>query len=76
MKDSMSFDGVCPFLMCLETGPHSHPICPECGAVRYGNLLCQTCRRVMNELLGGLSTAQRGDFAFHSSTRRHCLFTR
>lgn len=38
------FDGPCPFLMCLETGPHDHPICPDCGAVRYGNLFCKTCR--------------------------------
>jgi hypothetical protein len=33
----------CPFLMCLETGPHTHPICPTCGAVRYGAIQCTTC---------------------------------
>ena len=30
----MHFDGPCPFLTCLETGPHDHPICPDCGAVK------------------------------------------
>jgi hypothetical protein len=34
----------CPFLACLIDAPHEHPICPECGAVRYGNMSCQTCR--------------------------------
>lgn len=38
------FLGVCPFLTCLRTEPHSHPICPECGAVRYGNIFCAFCR--------------------------------
>lgn len=37
-------DGPCPFLTCEEPGPHRHPICPECGAVRFGNLFCATCR--------------------------------
>lgn len=37
-------DGQCPFLTCEEMGPHSHPICPDCEAVRYGNLFCATCR--------------------------------
>ena len=38
------FDGPCPFLTCLETEPHDHPICPDCGAVRWGNMFCKTCR--------------------------------
>lgn len=38
------FDGPCPFLMCLETDSHDHPICPDCGAVRYGNPECPTCQ--------------------------------
>lgn len=38
------FDGPCPFLLCMETGPHDHGVCPECGAVRYGNISCPTCR--------------------------------
>jgi hypothetical protein len=41
----VQFDGPCPFLTCGEKGPHSHPVCPECGAVRYGNLFCETCRQ-------------------------------
>lgn len=41
---TIAFDGPCPFLLCLETGPHTHPVCPDCGAVRYGNLSCTTCR--------------------------------
>lgn len=34
----------CPFLLCLVAEPHTHPACPDCGAVRYGNLHCATCR--------------------------------
>lgn len=37
-------DGPCPFLTCLETGPHGHDICPHCGAVKSGNAFCGTCR--------------------------------
>ncbi len=44
VKQYVSFDGPCHFLSCLETGPHFHPICPVCGAVRYGNLFCKECR--------------------------------
>lgn len=40
----LRFEGPCPFLTCRETGPHSHPVCPNCGAVRFGNLVCPTCR--------------------------------
>lgn len=36
-------DGPCPFLSCLEDGPHGHDVCPECFAVRYGNACCATC---------------------------------
>lgn len=39
----VEIDGYCPFLTCLKTGPHTHPVCPACGAVRYGNLFCTTC---------------------------------
>jgi len=42
--ETMHFDGPCPFLLCLEEGPHDHPICPDCGAVRYGNMFCETCQ--------------------------------
>lgn len=41
---TISFDGPCPFLMCLKTDPHEHPVCPECDAVRFGNMNCKTCR--------------------------------
>jgi len=36
-------DGPCLFLTCLETGVHGHDVCPECGAVRFGNVFCRTC---------------------------------
>ena len=39
----MIFDGPCPFLGCLDTDWHAHPACPDCGAVRYGNICCATC---------------------------------
>lgn len=45
----VTFDGACPFLTCLEEGPHSHPVCPDCGAVRWGNLFCPTCREHFHE---------------------------
>lgn len=41
----VKFDGPCPFLLCFATGPHSHPICPKCGTVRYGNMFCDECRK-------------------------------
>lgn len=37
-------DGPCPFLTCLETGPHGHDVCTNCGAVKFGNMFCATCR--------------------------------
>jgi hypothetical protein len=40
----IDFDGPCPFLTCLESGSHSHPICPKCGAVKHGNANCDECR--------------------------------
>lgn len=45
----MHFDGVCPFVLCLETRPHDHPECPECGALRYGNSFCPTCRAYLEQ---------------------------
>lgn len=36
----------CPFVSCLVTEPHTHPVCPDCGAVRYGNVCCDTCRQL------------------------------
>lgn len=38
-------DGSCPFLTCLDSGPHGHDVCPACGAVRFGNMFCATCVR-------------------------------
>ncbi len=45
MVEYMEFDGPCPLLMCLADCPHDHPICPKCGAVAYGNISCDECRR-------------------------------
>lgn len=46
------FAGPCPFLTCLKQGPHSHPICPDCGAVKYGNpFFCPTCRKNLEKEL-------------------------
>lgn len=45
MTETAHFPGSCPYLLCLETGPHDHPVCPDCGAVRYGNIFCITCRQ-------------------------------
>lgn len=44
MSAPVHFDGSCPFLFCLKTGPHDHPVCEKCGAVRYGNFRCDTCQ--------------------------------
>jgi hypothetical protein len=41
--NAIFFDAHCPFLMCTEAEPHGHDVCPECGAVRFGNLWCRTC---------------------------------
>lgn len=43
-------DGPCPFLACLDAGPHGHDICPACGAVRFGNAFCATCVRSWTEI--------------------------
>ena len=44
MIEIVHFDGPCNFLMCLETGPHAHPMCPDCGSIDYQNqLTCATC---------------------------------
>lgn len=40
----MAFDGPCPFLVCLRTDAHEHPVCGTCGAVRYGNSNCDECK--------------------------------
>lgn len=37
-------DDYCPFLTCLKTGAHEHPVCEECGAVSYGSLGCPKCQ--------------------------------
>lgn len=44
-RDVIHFDGVCPLLLCFATGPHDHQICPKCGAVAYGNIYCDECKR-------------------------------
>ena len=40
------YPGPCPFLTCLLPNAHDHWICPECGAVRFGNASCGTCKGV------------------------------
>lgn len=50
-------DGPCPFLLCQEQATHAHPVCPSCGAVRYGNLFCRTCN------VERLEFTLRGDLA-------------
>jgi hypothetical protein len=37
------FEGTCPFVGCAKTYPHEHSTCPDCGAVRFGNMFCNTC---------------------------------
>lgn len=44
VEEYVPFEGPCPFLTCLQIGPHEHPVCPDCGAVRWGNMYCETCR--------------------------------
>ena len=44
MIQQVYFDGPCPFLTCFESGPHDHPVCPDCRAMRWGNASCPTCR--------------------------------
>lgn len=42
---AVRFNGPCPFLMCPIPDTHAHPVCPECGAVRFGNVFgCETCK--------------------------------
>ena len=38
------FVGACPFLTCLTSTEHVHPICPICKAVNFGNIGCELCR--------------------------------
>lgn len=48
----------CRFLTCLEPGEHLHNVCPDCGAVRYGNLHCLVCQefhRAINTLIAEAS---------------------
>lgn len=45
MVEYIEFDGPCPLLLCFAEGPHQHPICPKCGAVGYGNISCDECRK-------------------------------
>lgn len=44
LMDFVVFDGPCPFLLCTDGRPHKHPVCPDCGAVRFENLFCKRCR--------------------------------
>ena len=46
------FDALdCPFPSCLAEDFHSHLVCPDCGAVRFGNLYCQgRCRQYIEAI--------------------------
>lgn len=57
---TIEFDGPCPFATCLKTEKHSHPICPECGAVRFGNLSCGECKKQSEP--GGLRWAEDEEY--------------
>ena len=52
------FDGPTPLLTDLETELHFLPVCPECEAVQFGNMFCDTCRsegkKYLNIKLGKL----------------------
>jgi hypothetical protein len=39
------YDGPCPFMYCGKKALHIHPICPNCGALRFGNYYCKLCRQ-------------------------------
>ena len=42
--DLLWFSGPCSFFFCTEKGLHFHPVCPKCGAVRFGNFFCDYCQ--------------------------------
>jgi hypothetical protein len=42
-------------------------VCPDCGAVSYGNLTCRTCRQHMREEMGASELLDRLD-ALHITT--------
>ncbi|HBC94345.1 MAG TPA: hypothetical protein DCZ10_15960 [Pelotomaculum sp.] len=65
---TVEFEGPCPFLTCLKTEKHTHPICPVCGAVRYGNLFCEECRNQMEP--GGLSRDEWDEYVLDLKKRR------
>lgn len=71
MTKTVHFNGPCPYLLCLETGPHDHPICPECGAVRYGNIFCPTCREHWPEMDAEIQQAITQ--MLHSESGQHQL---
>lgn len=50
----------CPFLFCLVAEPHTHPVCGECGAVRYGNIFCRACRDLRGNDLNPHSLVPEG----------------
>jgi hypothetical protein len=49
----LDIDGPCPFAFCTEIGPHSHPICPSCDAVGFGNISCKVCQSAQRKYLKG-----------------------
>lgn len=41
-----SWPGPCPYVSCVEQGPHSHGVCATCGADNHGNANRADCARV------------------------------
>jgi hypothetical protein len=39
----------CPLRSCSNKEMHSHPVCPDCGAVAFQNLACATCRQQLRQ---------------------------
>lgn len=37
-------EGYCPFALCFTKDRHFHPTCPDCKSLKYGNMMCPTCR--------------------------------
>lgn len=56
----LHFDGLCPFLLCLERASHDHPVCRACGTVNHSNYSgCETCRKKRVTYVKGLLEERR-----------------
>jgi len=50
----LHYNRSCPFLICLETKPHRHPVCPKCGSVKFGNISCDVCSELDKRRYGAM----------------------